>query len=98
MHHCAGGRVKSCVHRAALHRGVSYRAMLGISFRESRWRSWARNPASTAAGLFQFLDFVWSGSWNPYRRHSVYSAKWNSLAAALALSQGHWSWWATTLR
>lgn len=97
LHHCAAGHVTSCIHRAALHRHVSYGYMLAISFRESRWLPWARNSGSTARGLFQFLASTWAGGWNPYRFHSVLSAKWNALAAALAMSEGHWSWWAATL-
>lgn len=97
MHHCQQGHVLSCIHRAALHRHVSYDYMKAISFRESRWRPWARNPSSTASGLFQFLTSTFYGSWNPYRGHSIFSAKWNAMAAALAMAQGHWSWWAATL-
>lgn len=88
--------VLSCVHRAALHWGVSYPYMKGISYRESRWSATAKNPSSTASGTFQFLTSTWYGSWNPYRGLSIWSAKYNSLAAAFAMHLGYYSWWAAT--
>lgn len=93
MHHCQAGVVKSCLHRAAIHRGVSYSLMLYLAWRESRYQPGATNSQSGAAGLLQFLPSTWAGSWNPYRARSPYSAKWNALAGALALSRGYASWW-----
>lgn len=95
-HRCSQSSPLACVHRAALHWGVSYPYMKGISWRESRWSPWAKNPQSTAAGLFQFLDFTWAGSWNPYRWCSPLRARENALAAAYAMHLGHYSWWAAT--
>lgn len=40
----------------------------------------AKNPKSTAAGLFQFLDSTWAST--PYAGFSVYSGYANALAAA----------------
>lgn len=93
---CEDGSALGCIHRASLHWGESYSYMKGISFRESRWNPNAKNPSSSAAGLFQFLDTTWAGSWNPYRNISVYSGKHNALAAAYAMSRGWYSWWAAT--
>lgn len=86
----------ACIHRAALHWGVSYPYMKGISYRESRWDPYAKNPQSTASGLFQFLTSTFLGGWNPYRGESIWSAKHNALAAAYAMHLGYYSWWAAT--
>lgn len=93
---CEQGQPLACIHRASLHWGESFSYMKGIAWRESRWNPAAKNPQSTASGLFQFLNTTWAGSWNPYRSISVFSAKYNALAAAYAMSLGYYSWWAAT--
>lgn len=92
--HCEQGIVKSCIHRAAIHRGVDYDYMLAISYRESRWNPLAKNPSSTASGLFQFLTSTWANT--PYAGRPIFSAKWNALAAGWAMQRGYYSWWAAT--
>lgn len=94
QHRCSQTATLACIHRASLHWGVDYRQMRYIAHRESGYQAGAKNPSSSASGLFQFLDTTWAGSWNPYRGVSVFSAKHNALAAAYAMHLGHWSWWA----
>lgn len=91
---CSQRNAIACIHRAALHWEVSFSHMKGISWRESRWNPYAKNPSSTASGLFQFLTSTWANT--PYGRYSIWSAKQNSLAAAWAMQRGYMSWWALT--
>ena len=45
-------------------------------------------------GLFQYAPGTWRGSWNPYRKNSIYDAKSQIFATAKAWSigmQSHWS-------
>ena len=77
---CSQTRVVSCIHRAALRWRVS-RPMLDRKARcESGLNPYAVNPSSGTQGVFQFMPGTWAST--PYGRHSVFSAKWNSLAAA----------------
>lgn len=93
MHRCSQERPLDCIHRASLHRHVPFRTMTGIAWRESRYDPYAKNPSSTASGLFQFLNTTWANT--PYASRNVFSAKWNSLAAAYLMSQpGGMSHWA----
>lgn len=93
-HRCSQTNTLACIHRAAFHWRVDYGQMKYIAHRESGYQAGAKNPSSSASGLFQFLDTTWAGSWNPYRGVSVFSAKHNALAAGYAMHLGHWSWWA----
>jgi len=90
--HCEHGHVLSCIHRAALHFHQDYGYLKAVSWCESRWNPGARNPSSSASGLFQFL---YPSTWDttPYRWHSVWSAKWNALAAAYAFRAGRAREW-----
>lgn len=90
--HCEQGIVRSCIHRAVIHRGIDFGTALYIAHRESRFDPLAKNPSSTASGLFQFLyPSTWCST--PYCHHSVWSAKWSALAYAWAVSRGYASWW-----
>lgn len=40
--------------------------LMYIINRESHGNPNAKNPASTASGLMQFLSFWWAGKWNPF--------------------------------
>jgi hypothetical protein len=45
-------------------------------------------------GLFQYAPTTWRGSWNPYRKNSIWDAKSQIYASAKAWSIGmqrHWS-------
>lgn len=81
---CDRGKVTSCIRRAALHHRVSEGWMRSIAWCESRFKPWATN--GIYQGLYQFGPALWSEL--RYRRYSRYSAKWSSLAAALALRRG----------
>lgn len=90
--HCERGIVKSCIHRAVIHRHLDYGQALYIAWRESRFDPLAKNSQSTASGLYQFLTSTWAHT--PYAAQSIWSAKWSSLAYAWAVSRGYASWWA----
>jgi hypothetical protein len=65
--------------------------MWRIVRRESNYVAYAKNPASTAAGLGQFLDSTWAHT--PYGRFSPYSPYANALAIGWMLANGHSSAW-----
>lgn len=55
--------------------------MVRVASCESGLNRLAKNPSSTASGLFQFLyPSTWATT--PYAGKDVWSAKWNALAAA----------------
>ncbi len=91
MKQCSQKRVVPCIRRAAILYRQSFPLMREIVRCESGFNPWARNPASTATGLAQFLDTTWATT--RYARYSRTSAKWNSLALAQLLRQDgprHW--------
>lgn len=70
---------------------------------ESGFNPWAKNPTSTAAGLFQFLKSTWDNGPAPalglpsYSSGAVYNPEWNIQAAAWLYA--HWggrSQWSCT--
>lgn len=91
---CLDGHVGSCIHHAALRWHVSESMLRRKAWCESRFRPRAYNPSSGAAGLFQYLPSTWYAGRNPYRRHSPYSARWASLAAAYWHRRGWGGEWA----
>ena len=44
-------------------------------------------------GLFQYAPSTWRGSWNPYRSASIWDAKSQIFATAIAWSNGRQGWW-----
>lgn len=84
MHACDAGSTPACIRRAALHRGVSEGWLRATAWCESRLKPYAVN--GPYVGLFQFGPVLWGAL--PYRHHSRFSAKWASLAAALAFRRG----------
>jgi hypothetical protein len=76
---CDQSHVRACIRRAAYTHRVSFSVLYRKAWCESTLNPFATNGAHR--GLFQFN---WPGTWSttPYRRHSAFSAKWNSLAAA----------------
>lgn len=84
------GRVASCIHRGAIRWNVSHVTMRRRAWCESRFNRFAHNP-SGASGLFQFLPSTWATT--PYAGHSVWSAKWSSLAAAWMQHVGRGGEW-----
>lgn len=58
---------------------------------ESRLTATAKNPRSTATGLFQFLDSTWAST--PFAGFDVYSPYANALAAGWMHDTGRGSEW-----
>lgn len=62
--------------------GVSYSTLRRKAYCETggTFDPYAKNPRSTASGLFQFLTGTWSST--PYARYSIWDPYANALAAA----------------
>ena len=75
----------------ALERGIDPELAIFIAYKESRFNPLARNPSSTAKGLFQWLD----SSWKDFCEGDVYNPYDNASCAILTLSRPygirHWS-------
>lgn len=78
--------------------GLNY--ALSIADRESGLWPYAKNPSSSASGVFQFVSSTWDGlvdSWPVMNRWTgtwVFSARGNVLRAIrLAHELGHWGPW-----
>ena len=59
---------------------------------ESSWEPW-QHDSSGASGLYQFMPSTFAST--PYGGHSIYSAYWNTRAAAWGyrhLERGKWEW------
>lgn len=69
----------ACLLHAAVRWHVSYRLIVSIARCESGLNPHAYNPAG-AMGVMQFMAGTWRTT--PYARHSVWSARWNTLAGA----------------
>lgn len=88
---CWRGEVTRCIDRAAMRWRVSAAMLKRKAWCESRYNPFASN--GTHFGLFQFLPSTYATT--PYvRRGSVWSAKWNSLAAAWMHHVGRGGEWA----
>lgn len=87
---CSQKRVVPCIRRAALRWRVDFQMLLRKARCESKLDPYAQNP-SGSSGLFQFLPSTWATT--PYRRRSIWRAKWNALAAAWAHSVGRGGEW-----
>lgn len=83
---CAHGQVVACIDRGAIRWHVSAAMLRRKAWCESRFDPLARNVASAASGLFQFLPSTWLTT--PYASRSIWSAKWSSLAAGWMHSAG----------
>lgn len=93
---CSQAQPRWCVIRAILtYRLSSWQAawMHRVARCESGWNPYARNP-SGSSGLFQFLPSTFVGT--PYARHSIWSAKYQALAAAWMVRQGRQREWVCT--
>lgn len=92
---CSQTRVLPCIRRAAMLHRVSYELLARRAWCESRFDPYAANSAH--AGLFQFRvapPSTWETVPWRYSRHSPYSAKWSSLAAAWMQRVGRGREWA----
>ncbi len=79
--------VKEAISLAAFTYGVDAGAMSRIAFCESRFDPNARNPTSTASGLFQFLTSTWAGNRYGAAGFSVWSPAASALGAAYHMSK-----------
>lgn len=86
-------RVAHAIRLASITYGVSERDMRAVAWCESGFDPRAKNPSSTASGLFQFLyPSTWRST--PYARLSVWDPYANALAAAwLVRRDGGWYQW-----
>lgn len=87
---CDRGDVRACIRRGGLQHHVSVPYLTKVAWCESRLDPTQVN--GRYVGLFQFGKPLWNHL--RYRHHSRFSAKWSSLAAALAFHEGlsrHWS-------
>ena len=91
MHQCSQARPVPCIRRAAIHWRVSFTTLHRRAWCESRLNPFAVGGPNR--GLFQFN---WPGTWSttPYAGHSVFSARWSSLAAAWMVHVGRGGEWA----
>jgi soluble lytic murein transglycosylase-like protein len=86
---------RALAHASHVHH-VSRTLLRRLSWCESRFNPYARNPVSVggehATGLFQFLPSTWRST--PYGRRYIYSTHYQALAAAWMISHGRLSEWA----
>lgn len=85
------GPVPDCIHGAALTYGADESWMLRVSYCESTWNRYATNGSSGSTGLFQFLPSTWATT--PYAGRSIWSVRWQSLAAAWMFVSGRSGEW-----
>ena len=87
---CSQRNVRPCIWLAAKRYHVSYALLLRKARCESTLNPYAVGGVNR--GLFQFN---WPGTWRstPYGRHSVFSARWNALAAAWMHAHGRGGEW-----
>lgn len=90
VHRCSQERPRGCIRLAAARWRQSYPTLLRVATCESTLRWWAHNP-SGASGLMQFMPSTWQTT--PYRRRSIWSARWSSLAAAWMFHVGRQHEW-----
>jgi thioesterase domain-containing protein len=88
-HQCSQTNVQPCIRQAARRYRQSYSEAKRVSFCESRWNPHASNGVSF--GLWQFIPSTWAST--PFRRRSIWSAKWSSLAAMWMWRQGRKGEW-----
>lgn len=82
--------VKKCIKLASVLHSYPLTILNRIAYCESRYNPWASNGAYY--GLFQFHPNTFAST--PYGGKDIFSAKWNSLAAAWKMSKhgtGEWA-------
>jgi soluble lytic murein transglycosylase-like protein len=78
--------------------GVSTDHALYIAHRESRFQPWAKNPNSTASGVFQVVSGTWQGFVSRYRYGHLVSAyvfdgRANVILSLRYVKHNGWSPW-----
>ena len=86
----ASQSVLDCIKGGAIEYGQSYSWLVRVARCESGLNRLAGNP-SGASGLFQFMPGTWRTT--PFGGQSIWSAKWQSLAAAWMFRQGRSGEW-----
>jgi hypothetical protein len=91
---CSQRRPESCIHFAALRWRVSWTMLRRKAHCETggTFSPYVVNRSSNASGLFQFLPSTWMTT--PYRRHWIFSARYNALAAGWMHRVGRGNEWA----
>lgn len=79
------GKWKPLIQIACKKYGVSAGGLHRMMILESGGR---RAVGSTYKGLFQYCPSTWAGSWNPWRRESIYDGWAQIRATAYAISRG----------
>jgi soluble lytic murein transglycosylase-like protein len=90
---CSQATPHHCIHYAVFVKrlwGWQEAWMYRVAACESEMNPYAHN-SSGASGLYQFLYSTWAST--PYHWRWIYSAKWNSLAAAWMVQQGRTGEW-----
>jgi soluble lytic murein transglycosylase-like protein len=87
---CSNSRPVGCIRHAAVVYRQSFRLLLAVAWCESRLNPYARNP-SGASGLFQFMPSTWRTT--PYRWRSIWSARWQAMAAGWMFAHGRAREW-----
>lgn len=78
--------------------GVSTSEALYIARRESRYRPWAKNPSSSASGVYQVVSGTWSAFVSRYRYGhlvgtNVFDGRANVILSLRAVKRGGWGPW-----
>jgi soluble lytic murein transglycosylase-like protein len=90
--------VKALIRCVAPRVGVSTSMALFIANRESGYRPWARNPHSSASGVYQVVSGTWRGFVSRYRwgnkiGTSVFDGRANVILSLRAARRGGWGPW-----
>ncbi len=98
-HWAATHNWKPLVQALAARWHVSTGVLLGMMQRESSGRPMAVGGGGAYFGLFQYCPSTWQAAWNPWRHASIFDARAQISATALAVSRGYGpSWWPNTYR
>jgi soluble lytic murein transglycosylase-like protein len=89
------GDVPTMIRAAARRHGVDAERLVQVAKCESGFDPRAKNPRSTASGVFQFIDTTWAGTPEAKAGRSVFDAAANVEAGA-RLARGGWGPWASS--
>ncbi len=90
--------VVALIRCAAPKLGVSTDHALYIAHRESHYEPWAKNPSSSASGVFQVVSGTWRGFVSRYRYGhlvgtNVFSGRDNVILSLRAVKHAGWGPW-----
>jgi hypothetical protein len=96
QHACGQYNVVPCIEFAAIKYDQSPGVAICDATRESTLHPWSSNGPWPQGhhGLYQFNESAWDLT--RYRRHSVFSARWDALAAMALWKKREYSRWAET--